>query len=863
MERFRQLTLRAAEYQPTAPRSGNVGTSLLRLRNMLLAGVDEKLYLESYRGSLNLTEPIATLDLTGTITAGVGVLTIVGTSTLFKTQLRSGQFFFAGNDVFMVNEVIDDTHITVYRGPSVALVAATGKRSPVLFEIGRKRGTLIQGNAVEFDKGTILVTGRGTLRINGAELTTVSVGSSTRSVGTGADDTTVGTVVWTNPGDITASGGSAATCVPASGEVTHYIKGTNCGFTIPGGATILGIKVEVRKALTGATTEVATDQNARIVKADGTIGTTNRSAGSVWPAALTYSAYGSATDLWGLTWTPADINDADFGAVLSAAVSDPDTDAGTLQVDHMRISVYYTVPTALTMTGTPFIAIYNSTTNSYFVYPLGLATPTTVPTISSVAGSTHGMVDGNYSLRMVPSRTATNGYGNPGPRADFTIVTEGQRAEVDSSAVPMDTVHGQDQWDVYATEKNVNDRKQGPWWFVREVPDSEGPVFFIDYLDAEINRRGLLDFNNDPPPDAGFIATLEGNPQWVSCFGKFGGSPGPSLVPAKPFNIEAAPSDWNVTSSPPENLLGVVTALAKLYLPTPSTLQQGIYAPKNDPFQIIPPTSIRTYWNVGFSNPYQITFVANNLVGYPHNGPTKSIVDAEVANEQFIGGHVAEIIKEWIGAHVLVEHDPDPNVDAVCFFHPADSQNEAGWWRTRVLLWGVRQSAFIGEVMIESATRDMNVVGVAKVDRHLEFLAGGRNGAGGIDVQTFRWNQAAGSPVEYFAAPQLQDGGSENQNKAVRSMRVTGKLTSGVMQLHGYDSAVNINITDIENGTNSASGSIAIGTQTEVQKLARAPMNFPNLAIFTARVSGTYSGSGDADRIDEVVLELEITGNRR
>lgn len=827
---------------------------------MLLAGVGQQLYLECYKGSLNLNETIPTLNLTGTLAAGIGDLPIVGTGTLFTTELRSGQFFFAGSDVFMVNEVIDDTHITVYRGPSVALVAATGKRSAVLFEISRKRGTLIQGNAVEFDKGTILATGIGTLRINGAQLNTVTTGESTRSVGTGADDTTVGTVVWTNPGDITASGGGASSCVPLNTEVTHYLKGTNCGFTIPGTATILGIKVEIRKQISGAVTKTATDSAVRIVKADGTIGTADKSSTTPWPSTFQYSVYGGPTDLWGLTWTPTQINDADFGAVISAIAADSGADGSSLQVDHIRVSIYYTVPYVFTLSGAPNIAIYNPATNIYTVFPLGLATPTVAPTITSVAGGTHKMAAGNYSLRLVPSRTATNGYGNPGPRTDFTIANPNERAQVDSSLVPMDTAHGQDQWDNYGSESTV-DRAQGPWWFDREVPASEGPVFFIEYLDAEINRRGLLDFNNDPPPNAGFIAVLEGNPQWVSCFGKFGGSPGPSLVPAKPFNIEAAPSDWNVTSSPPQNLLGVTTSLARLYCSTPSSLQQGVYAPANDPFQIIPPTSLRPYWNVGFSNPYQLIHIANNLIGYPHNGPTRSIADAERANEQFFGGYVAEITKRWVGAHVLVEHDPDPNVDAVCFFHPADSKNAAGFWRTRVLLWGVRQQAWIGEVMIESDTRDMIVCGVAKVDEHLEFLAGGRLGAG-IQVDTFRWNTAAGAAINYFAAWQLQDGGSENQNKEVRALRTTAKLTSGVLSLFGFDTAENMVISDIENGTN-AIVNISVGTQTDVQKLEREPGVFPNLGVFTLRVSGTYAGSGDVDRVDETFCEYQPTGNRR
>lgn len=863
MQPFKELTLRAAEYIPTAQRSGNAGGSMLRLRNYILAGEDEQLYLECYKGSLNLGETIPTEPLTGTLTAAQGSLAIVGAGTQFLAELRSGQWFYAGSDAFMVDKIADNTHLTVYRGPSVALVAATGRRPSVMFEIDRQRGTLTQGNAVELTKGSILATGFGTLRINGQEINAVTVNDLTRSVGTGADDGAVGTVAWTNPGNITASGSGVASCVPADAAITHYIKGTNCGFAIDLLATIIGIKVEIRKRLTGTiTTETAHDNRVRIVKANGSIGTTDKSSADVWLSALTYSVYGGPFDLWGETWTPTDVNDADFGAVLAATVADPDTDGGTLEVDHMRVTVYYTLPASFVLNGTPQIAIYDPATNQYAIYPLGLPAPTGTPTITSVAGGTHGMQPGDYSLRIALSRSATNGYGNPGPRVNFHITNADDMAQVDTSLVPLNTTRGADGLDIYATQSaasNVN-YLQGPWDYVRTVDSSELPVFMIDYLDFEINRQGILDYDNDPPGPAGSIAMLEGAPHLISCDGKQGGSPGPAIVPAKPQNIEAFPAGWHVKTSPPEDILGVVSSLARLYLPTEASLQQGVFADTGNP--LIPPTSVRPYWSVGFANPSQLIFVANQLIGYPHSGPTRSVADAERVDEQFIGGQVAELTKRFVGPHVLVEHDPDPNVDAVCFFHSADSKNNAGFWQTRVLLWGVRQSAWIGEVMISNDTRDMIVFGVAKVDRHLEFLAGGRLGSG-VQVDTFRWNTPAGVPVAYAAAWQLTDGGAENQNKSVRAMRSTGKFTNGNMQLFGFDSAVSMNITDIENGTNSQSGNISLGTTTDVQQSQRAPGVYPNLCVFTLRVSGTYVGSGDADRLDEVFMEYQPSGPRR
>lgn len=62
------------------------------------------------------------------------------------------------------------------------------------------------------------------------------------------------------------------------------------------------------------------EQEVKIVKADGTIGTQNKASLGTWGQIANpgYTSYGGAADLWGETWTAADINDADFGVVIKA-----------------------------------------------------------------------------------------------------------------------------------------------------------------------------------------------------------------------------------------------------------------------------------------------------------------------------------------------------------------------------------------------------------------------------------------------------------------------------------------------------------------------------------------------------------------
>lgn len=685
------IILGASVYHPTSPRTGLSGNTLLRLKNLILTGADENVYLSCYRGSLNLNETIPGLALTGTVSAAAGVTTIVGVGTSFTTELQAGQFWWAGNSPLMVKRIIDDTHLIVYEGPLTILTAATGTRMPVLFNLLTQRATLsARGNAVEVDKGSIFATGVGTLLVDGQPLQ----GSS------------------------------------------------------------------------------------------------------------------------------------------------------------------------MVLAGSPKVAIFDPTTGNYTVYPVGFSEPTPGPTLTDSVGGVQGMIAGDYSVRLTAANSVTQGESNPGVRANVSLAADNDQITVDLTGVTFDTAAGVDQANAYATQLNVVNANQGPWNFVRSWLLADGNTFNLDYLNAAISRQGELEFNNDPVPDAGFVATLQGYLQWVSCFGKFGGSPGPVLVPGKPNNIEAAPSDWVVTSSPPEDILDVVTSQARLYLLCPTTLQQGVYAPTGDP--LVPPTQIRAFWSLGFSSFQQVVFAQDLLVGYPHGGPTRSTADVEIVKTQFLGAQVAEIIQHWKSAYVKCGWDSDPMVNAICFFQPAIRRNSDGWWETDVLIWGVNQVDWIGAVTITDPDRDLVVCSVATVNNQLTFLAGGRTDlVGTIQFDTFEWNKIAGMPIDYYCCWQLQAGGVVDRNKTIRAMRANGKFTNGLMQLYGFDSETPENLSDIEDGINPQ-GEINLGTTDDVVTTSRDRLNFPSNFVFSPRISGTYNGTDEiVDRINGAVVEFAPQGNRR
>jgi len=162
----------------------------------------------------------------------------------------------------------------------------------------------------------------------------------------GLDDNSIGRVAWSNPGNITAADSSYARAgmfLGYGGYVrteTHYLEGSNYGFAIPADAEIRGI--EVIALVSGS--NGAHDYDIRLIRNDGSggkaIATGNKSRGYWHQWKNTgEEKWGGPDDLWGTSWTPAQINDALFGARISAHLED--WYEVYANVDAITIKVYY------------------------------------------------------------------------------------------------------------------------------------------------------------------------------------------------------------------------------------------------------------------------------------------------------------------------------------------------------------------------------------------------------------------------------------------------------------------------------------------------------------------------------------------
>lgn len=153
-----------------------------------------------------------------------------------------------------------------------------------------------------------------------------------------------GDVDWTGLGNLYADDTSYAEAVsfPDSGVlITDTIDVTGFGFAIPSTATINGITVTINRRATMTTPASVTDYQVQLRKSSGAVGNDKASA-SIWTATLSNAVYGSASDLWGTTWTATEINDASFGVRFSALeYTDPDFSVNPI-IDYFTIEVTYT-----------------------------------------------------------------------------------------------------------------------------------------------------------------------------------------------------------------------------------------------------------------------------------------------------------------------------------------------------------------------------------------------------------------------------------------------------------------------------------------------------------------------------------------
>lgn len=211
-------------------------------------------------------------------------------------------------------------------------------------DAGATCGMIDDGCGTMLDCGTCVAPatcgGGGTLNQCGCGILAPE-SSGPRSPTAAANNATFGSNPWSMTSNVFSSNDAWAVAdVRSGGRASNYLVASGFGFAIPTTATINGIVVEVERN-DGTPLGAITDARVRIVRAGAVLPDEKAMGGVAWPLLDGTVTYGAPGDLWGSTWTPADINDAAFGVAIAAQTMA----AGggqTARVDHIRVTVHYT-----------------------------------------------------------------------------------------------------------------------------------------------------------------------------------------------------------------------------------------------------------------------------------------------------------------------------------------------------------------------------------------------------------------------------------------------------------------------------------------------------------------------------------------
>lgn len=161
-----------------------------------------------------------------------------------------------------------------------------------------------------------------------------------KGAGTAASvDTGLPDVVWGTPSNVAASDNAYATSAVTSSAASERLHATNFGFAVPAGATIVGILVQVERSKTSTAANISDALAASKIIKGGSMQGASKANLNDWTTGDLTVNYGGSSDLWGLAWTPADINAADFGFAIQASVFSGTST--TARIDFIGITVYY------------------------------------------------------------------------------------------------------------------------------------------------------------------------------------------------------------------------------------------------------------------------------------------------------------------------------------------------------------------------------------------------------------------------------------------------------------------------------------------------------------------------------------------
>jgi hypothetical protein len=164
---------------------------------------------------------------------------------------------------------------------------------------------------------------------------------------------------WVNYSNLYAADGATASYSVPNQAASTYISAEGFGFSIPTGATIVGIQVDViGKASASGYISMPSGYNGLLK--NGTASGTGNSNATKWTTSLATYTLGGPSSMWDTTLTPADVNASNFG--FSLAVYNYDSaNYRTAYIDYIQMTVTYTAPTGVNFAGATCTSVAGAT----------------------------------------------------------------------------------------------------------------------------------------------------------------------------------------------------------------------------------------------------------------------------------------------------------------------------------------------------------------------------------------------------------------------------------------------------------------------------------------------------------------------
>ena len=173
-----------------------------------------------------------------------------------------------------------------------------------------------------------------------ADAQVVSVSQTSNTITTG--NLPAANSSWASPANASVADNAFATVTLKNRKHSNLLIPTNWGFSvgnganqIPSNAIINGIEVEIK--MKGSNNSMR-DYVIQLRKNSSTSSNDLSRTNSAWPQTLSYVKFGSSTNLWGLSWTAAEIAASTFGVEIAAMGR---TAPGTAMIDNIKITVYF------------------------------------------------------------------------------------------------------------------------------------------------------------------------------------------------------------------------------------------------------------------------------------------------------------------------------------------------------------------------------------------------------------------------------------------------------------------------------------------------------------------------------------------